>query len=119
MLTPLEAFRVGFLYKCADDGLTPDQIRQRVEVAASLVEKHAGLLGDLGSAASQLGTWGTAGAIAAPIGVGAVGGYMAHKLQEDDLDEDDVKQQELIDEMRRWARRAHEQRKSKLLLQPG
>lgn len=35
MLTEAQAFKVGFLSRCAQEGLTPEQTQQRVKLAAS------------------------------------------------------------------------------------
>lgn len=101
-MTPREAFKEGFIRRCSEEGLTPEQTEARIEKAASfwnnLVANH-----------------GTQLALAAPVAVGALGGYAAHHLTNNDTDEEDVRKQELIDELRQWTRRAKEQQKSKVL----
>lgn len=116
MITPREAFRIGFLKRCVDDGLTPAETRDRVEKAAAFLEKQATGPVELAGGAlnKMLGSAMTYG-IALPVAAGVGGGYLANKLTEDDLDEDDVRKQELIDELRHWTRRANEQNKLKLL----
>ena len=113
-LTPREAFRIGFVMRCADEGLTGEQVRERVEKAAALVEKRGGPLSALGGLAGHAGGL----LLAAPLAAGVGGGYLAHKMVEDSVDEDDVRQQELIAELKHWARRAREQRKMRALA-PG
>lgn len=101
-MSPREAFKEGFARRCAEEGLTPEQVDARIEKAASiwsnLVQNH-----------------GTQLALGAPLALGAAGGYAAHHLTSNDIDEEDVRKQELIDELRQWTRRAKEQQKSKAL----
>ena len=111
MLTPQEAFRVGFLLKCADDGLSGNQVCERIAKTAGMFDSA---MSGLGGTANM----GMAALAALPIGAGAIGGYLANKATEDSLDEEDVKKRELIDELKHWARRAREQRLTKTLLAP-
>jgi hypothetical protein len=118
-LTPCEAFQIGFLTRCADEALTGTQVRTRIEKAASFIEKRAinlteGLanLGGMGfNTALSLG-------IAAPVGLGVLGGVLANKATEDSISDEDVQKRELIDELKHWARRAREQRRMRQLLPP-
>lgn len=116
MITPREAFRIGFLKRCVDDGLTPVQTRDRFEKAAEFLEKQGtSMLGEAGGALNKLlGSAATYG-VALPIAAGVGGGYLANKMTEDDLDEDDVRKRELIEELQHWTRRANEQNKLKLM----
>ncbi len=124
-LTPQEAFKVGFLAKCAEDGLTPDQMLARVKQAHDLFEKRA-FIGDmLGSAAGAAGglAKGLAGygvplALAAPPILGALGGYgLAKATDVDDTDVDAIKNRELVEEMRRQAEKLRRQRDIRLYKQ--
>src|SRR5947209_9355025 len=106
-MTPREAFKMGFARRCAEEGLTPEQAAARVEKAAAYLEKNANLLGDLAAKhPMEL-------AVGAPMAAGALGGWAAHQLTSHDVDEEDVRKRELIDELRHWARRAREQPKAK------
>jgi hypothetical protein len=40
MLTVKEAFKVGFLARCVEDNLRPEQILERVKIASELIEKQ-------------------------------------------------------------------------------
>ena len=40
-MTPQEAYKIGFLHKCAEDGLTVEEALQRVRTAAALVKAAA------------------------------------------------------------------------------
>lgn len=111
MLTAQEAFKVGFLARCVEDGLSPERMLQSVKVAADLMEKRA-FLGTLvekgldavkgvGGAALQ---YGVPLAVAAPPILGGMAGYgLAKATDIDDTDVADVKSHELIDEYRRQA----------------
>lgn len=90
MLTPHEAFRYGFLLRAAEEGLTPEQTKTRMEkAAASLGENIASLAGRAG----MLGIVGTGIA-------GAAGGYGLAKLHEGDVSAEDYQRQELVDAYR-------------------
>lgn len=106
-----EAFKVGFLARCAADGLGPDEMLSRVKAARDLLQKRAFLGGlvdrglDLGtSAVKGLGSYGIPAALAAPPILGGLAGYgLAKATDIDDTDVQAVKNRELIDEYRRQA----------------
>lgn len=94
-LSDREAFKVGFLARCVEDGLDRDQMLQTVKQAA---DKLAGFLGDIGGMAS--GAFHTAAPLAllAPPALGALAGAgLAKATDIDDADVDDVKDREVID----------------------
>ena len=109
MLTPQEAFKVGFLARCVQDGLSPDQMLDRVKQASDMLEKHAflgGLLGGaagaVGGAAKTMAGYGLPLALAAPPILGGLGGYALAKATDvDDTDVDAIKNRELVDELNR------------------
>jgi hypothetical protein len=108
MLTAREAFKVGFMLKCAEAGLS------KAEIAACMA-KAAGMWSDAASAASSVGNAvGTAG-IAAPILLGGGLGYLAHRAATPDVDEGELKTQELIEEFKHYARRAKEHQRAKAM----
>ncbi|NDD52612.1 hypothetical protein EBZ39_01820 [bacterium] len=86
-VTSKEAFRIGFLTRCAEEGLTGDALQARI--------KQAGILGTIGQAAGLPAAVG--------LGTGAALGYGAAKLTEPDITEDDIKAQELADTYRVYA----------------
>jgi hypothetical protein len=96
-----QAFKIGFLARCAEEGLTGEQVRERLQKAASLL----GSLPDLATTA----------AVTLPVMAGAGLGYMAHRSAGRDVDEDDIRKRELIEELRHYARRARDQQKVKSL----
>lgn len=107
-MTPRDAFKVGFMLGCADQGLSGQESAELMNKAAELLEKNADLLGNLGSI---IGTT----ALVAPIAAGAGAGYLAHQAANPEIDEDSIRKRELIEEFRHYARRAREQQKVKAL----
>jgi len=112
-LTSREAFKVGFMLRCADEGLSPEEAQLRIEKAASALSKPVwGGVGDfLSGGLRGLTTLGTF----LPIAGGALGGYLLAKGKEEPVDEEDVKRQELINEYKRLTRAARQQARLKLL----
>ena len=109
-MTPREAFKIGFLMQCADEGLSGEQTAGRISQLADRLEKAAGLGDVLDTAKSGLVT-----SLAIPVAAGAGIGYLAHRAAVPEVDEDDVKKRELIDEFRHYARRARDKQKVRSL----
>ena len=107
-LSTSEAFKFGFLTRCADEGLSAEQVAERIHRGGEVVQmqKQAGGAADTGKSLLGLGIapflWGNAAA----IGLAAGGGLLASKMTERDVDADEYKQRELIDQYREIARRA-------------
>lgn len=108
-LTAHEAFKCGFLSRCIEDGLAPEEIARSVKVACDLLEKEA-VVGSLLSSVAELGKgavgaaahYGIPAAIVAPPLLGAAGAYGLAKMTDiDDRDVEDVKNREVIDEYAR------------------
>jgi hypothetical protein len=88
-LTPREAFRFGFLLRCAEVGLSAADGEQLI---TQHLQKQAGWLGTAGKA---IGTAGAAGlGLAAVGGMGA--GYLGAKMTENVMDPEEAKKRELI-----------------------
>lgn len=108
-LSAKEAFKVGFLARCAAAGLTPGETLYAVKAAADAFEKRAFLGSLLGKATDAAGgvAKGLAGyaipaAVIAPPVLGGLGGYALAKATDvDDTDVEAIKNQELIDEYTR------------------
>lgn len=104
--TPTSAFKLGFLVRCAEEGLAGAQVRTKI---AACREKQA-LLGlgikDVTNAAATiaktLGTFGIAGSMAG----GAGAGYLAAKMTGDDIAPEELQQQELLAAYKYHAERA-------------
>ena len=103
-MTPAEAFKFGFLAKCAADGCSPEEITSRIQTASMQKQAIGGLgikdaLGYLGSAAGAIGSAGstalTAALVAPPV-LGGLGGYALAKANTDDYDpKEAVKREEI------------------------
>lgn len=113
-MSPKEAFKVGFMLRCADEGLAPGDVEDRIQKAAGLMQKQGIFDNALGHIGGALGTAGMMG-LAAPIALGGLGGYFLNKTREANVDEEDVRTRELISELRTLAHRAKTQQKAKQL----
>lgn len=129
-LTPQEAFKVGFLARCARQGMTPDQMLKTAQDALAAFEKRAVLGTVLGKSLDALKglaggalNYGVPAAVVAPPLLGALGGYgLAKATDVDDTDVAAIKNRELIDEYRRNADelvRAQKARAGKKEPKPG
>lgn len=123
-MTDRDAFKLGFLGRCVEAGLSGPEIAARVEAAREKVAGFGAMLGAEGwGAAKSLGK-GTAKALsglvlgyggplllAGPPLAGAAAGFgLAKATDIDDTDLDDIKDQELVDEYRRQAEKLRQQR---------
>jgi hypothetical protein len=102
-----DAFKLGFLTRCAEEGLTGEALAARLSRVAEFNEKTAGILGDLATAAGGAAALPVAGSLLA----GGTLGYGAAKLTAPKLDEDEMKSQELINTYKVMAARARSRRK--------
>lgn len=100
------AFRLGFLTRCAEEGLTGEALAGRI--AAASPEKTAGLTDLL----KGLGLAGGAAAGVGLLGGGALG-YGAAKMTEPEITDDDIKQQELAETYRIYAERARAKQRAR------
>jgi hypothetical protein len=135
-LTPKQAFKFGFLLRCADENLSEAEQQERIKYAmdrltwdgetplridATIVEstiaeweKQAagGIVGGIGQGLGGLANLaknlGWMGLVGG-AGVGAGGGYLAAKMSEKDIDPDEVKKQELIAAYKQQAERIRRQ----------
>lgn len=88
-----EAFKMGFLLRCAEERLDPAQVRERV--------KRAGQFGDAVGGALSLGTGVFTKLLPAlAVGGGALtgltGGHALAKLQDPGYDPEEINRQELL-----------------------
>ena len=127
MLTKKQAFKVGFLRKCANAGMTPQETHEVVKEALvtvkeaaipDIISKPIGYVADLARdvtkpIAGGLGTAGLAALLLGPPAIGGSLGWLASKAGDiDDTDVDTVKKREIIDEYRRQTERLRRKRKS-------
>ena len=108
-----EAFKLGFLYRCAEESLTGADLDGRVKAAADLCKSGAFDFGVLNNAFDA-----TKGIATVPLMLGTVagglGGHLAAKLTEPDVDEEDLKAKELAAAYKAYAARAKTNRKLRL-----
>lgn len=106
MLTDRERFKLAFLQRCADNGLTLEQTYETVK-QAFLGGLLSGAGNFAGRTASALGRAGLTGALLVPTAAGAATGYMLGSgsgASDEDIEEE--KQREIIDAYREAAERA-------------
>ena len=103
-----DAFKIGFLTRCAEEGLTGEALGARLEA----LEKQS----DGTSIAGLAGNAGLTLGVGVPIGLGLLGGgvlgYGAARLAEPKLSDDDIKAQELAHTYRVYADRLKARRKA-------
>lgn len=103
-----EAFKLGFLSRCAEEGLTGQKLDARIKRAEAFSKTGWDLL----PSEARFGAGLLAGL---PIAAGALGGagigYGLAKLQEPPLDEDEIKAKEIANTYRVFAERAKARRK--------
>lgn len=114
-MDPREAFKVGFLARCVEEGLSLEEAGDRVKQASEKLAGITDLLGkvvDLGKPVVGAGmNWGIPAMLAGPPILGGIAGFTAGKATDiDDLDVDEVKKRELIDELNRQTERLKRER---------
>lgn len=130
-LSPEGTFKAGFLLRCLEDGLTPEQIAERAEKAAAALEKQAdgnplwdflkGITAPFsylgGKAVGGLADMGGAALVGAPLAAGAVGGMALGKMRNaaDAEDADELKMENRVARYRQMADDAMRQAKLKHL----
>ena len=105
-MQPKEAFKIGFMARCVEMGMSPDETRQLMKTAGEVLTKEA-FLKALGEGAKALGKWALpvgALALAAPWAVGGGTAYLANQATDvDATDIEEVKKQELVESYKRMA----------------
>jgi hypothetical protein len=97
-MTPRQLFKFGFLLQCADEGLTPAETRERIDVCLTKMAE-----GGLGTGLVHLLRNFSALGIAGAGVTGALTGHLAARMTEPQADPDMAKQQELIAAYRQYA----------------
>ena len=111
-VTEQEAFKLGFLQRCAEERLTGDRLQARISAAETFV-KAAMDWPSLSNSWSALGNVAYTPLMLATIG-GGLAGHMAGKMTEPDVDEEDLKARELAAAYKAYAARAKTNRKLRL-----
>lgn len=108
-MEPNEAFKVGFLARCLEDGLSAEQTKALAKRAFNCsLEKSAVGVGDafkaLMAGASGLAGPALALGLAAPPAVGGLSAYLYNKATDvDEAEVDDIKNRELVETYKRMA----------------
>jgi hypothetical protein len=109
---PKQAFQIGFLARCVEEGLSPEATRALVKSAAEHFEKVGFGFKDTVDAAKGIGYPAALLAGAAPIALGGGAAYLVNKATDTDAtDIEEIKQKELLDMYRRMADQLQRQRK--------
>ena len=108
MLTQREAFKVGFVHRCIEEGLAGPQIEQLAKQALDKLALPivAPILEHTLTALKGAGKWGIPLGLALPPLAGAGAGYAAGRyLDPSTRGAEEVKSEELSDEYRRQAKK--------------
>lgn len=105
------AFRIGFLSRCAEEQLSPEQVHDRIQT----LTKNAGWVDTLANLALVKAP--IAG-LGAAVTLGGLGGYGLSQLDSEDLSPAEVQAQELATEYRRAVAQIQANRKKKQLMEP-
>jgi len=109
---PKEAFKIGFLARCAEEGASPEETHVRAKVAADWFAKQAFGLKDTVEAVKGVSIPAMLGLGSLPILAGGGAAYFANKATDTDAtDIKEIKNKELTDTYRRMADQLRRQRK--------
>jgi len=111
---PKEAFKIGFLARCVEEGLSPEETHSRVKAASACFTKRASGFGLKDTVDAFKGvTIPTALALGGlPILAGGGAAYFANKATDTDAtDIKEIKDKELTETYRRMADQLRRQRK--------
>jgi hypothetical protein len=93
-MTPKEAFKIGFLEKCAEAALSPEETLARIKHAQFMVK--SGLGETLVNFLSNLFSTAWPAALVVPPVAGLAGGAMLAQAQNDDYQEEEAQRRELV-----------------------
>lgn len=98
MLTPQQAFRYGFLLRCAEEGLADDEVDARLKsanVVSDIIDSGRSMFKVVPEVA-DFGLKAMAVPAAAALGVGGAAGYVLAKAREGTLDPARARKDETI-----------------------
>jgi len=117
VLTEKQAFQLGFMYRCAEEGLTGNKLKSRLAtLEKSALEKKA--LPSLTNMAWNLGTNVLSLPVLASVTAGGLAGHVAGSTMEPSVNEDDLKASELISTYKAYASRARARRRARTYRPP-
>lgn len=103
-MNPKEAFKIGFLEKCAADGLSNEETLQRIQHAKFMLKSAQGDKNPWETVSRYINfplSWGKRLALFGPPLAGIAGGYGLAQLRNDEYATDDAKQEEELAEYHR------------------
>ena len=107
-MTPREGFKYGFLLRCAEEGLTVKEAEARAwrfvekradgwgSIASDIYNNAKGLVTGIPGVVGNLGLKGVGIGLGGAAVAGGLGGYGLAKMQEKDIDPEEVQREELI-----------------------
>lgn len=102
-MTPAQLYKFGFLLRCAEEALTEEQTRERMQTALRRQEKYASVDQGLFSATTNLigalGRLGLAGSVITGVGLGIGGGSLAASAMHPEVSESELKRQEILSQL--------------------
>jgi hypothetical protein len=107
-MTPKEAFRYGFLLRCAEENLSPEEIAARVKTASTKQAENP--LTAAVNAGKSLLSWGVGGPLVGGAVIGGGLGYGLAHATNDVPDPADIKMQELMAAHRLYAEQLRQRR---------
>lgn len=112
-VTEKEAFKLGFLQRCAEERLTGSDLELRIKSAEAFVKSAAIPMPSMADSWQALGNIAYTPLMLATVG-GGLAGHVAGKMTEPDVDEEDLKARELAAAYKAYAARAKTNRKLRL-----
>lgn len=112
-MSPTQAFKVAFLMRCADEGLTIEQTHRRVKTALARVREKRAFFGSMLGGAGQFMSG--AAAVGKPLALlglglpvlgGIAGGKMLADMKKDPFTVEEAKTDEQLSEIERLTDRA-------------
>lgn len=114
-ITEQDAFKLGFLTRCAEEKLTGAALEQRLEKVAALSSWAPTWLNTIAGGAQDIGS-AYIGAMSLPFAASILGGsalgYGAGKMMEPSVNDDELKAQELAATYKLYADKAKGRRKA-------
>lgn len=100
-MTPAQLYKFGFLLRCAEEALTEEQTRERMQTALRRQEKYAGdgLFSATTNLIGALGRLGLAGSIMTGVGLGIGGGSLVASAMHPEVSESELKRQEILSQL--------------------
>lgn len=105
-MTPAQLYKFGFLLRCAEENLTPEQTDERARKALSGTQKQAGEVWNATAGlAKALLSAGMVLPIVAGAGIGVGGGMLAASAAHPEISESELRRQEILSELQKNTQR--------------